>query len=89
MKLKSRQDPDNYITKLEKVKFQLFNTHKAPIYEEALIILVINGLPEEYDFLIDNFHQKMSIGNLNIDDCKEKLRAKYFRNQRWSKTETN
>ena len=34
MKLKSRQDPDHYITKLEKIKYHLFNTHKAPSDKE-------------------------------------------------------
>ena len=78
MKLKSGQEPDYYVTKLENIKSQLVNTHKTTIDYESLIIQVINSLPEEYDSLIDTFHQQMTIGTLEIEDCKEQLRAKFL-----------
>ena len=45
MKLKSGQYPDPYITNLEKLKFQLVNTHKSKMNNDDLITQVINGLP--------------------------------------------
>ena len=70
-KLNGNDDPDTWITKLEKIKWELENNHSDYITEEDFVTRIIILLPQEYDILynslqlqINNSSDTLSVENL-------------------------
>ena len=53
-KLNRNDDPDTWITKLEKIKWELENNHSDYITEEDFVTQIIILLPQEYDILYNS-----------------------------------
>lgn len=78
------QDPEIFITDLEKLRWRLTDKFSVTIDDDDLISKIINSLPKEYDSLIDSFYIQMAAkGGLRVESFREKLQIKYQRLNRW------
>ena len=71
-KLNRNDDPDTWITKLEKIKWELENNHSDYITEEDFVTQIIILLPQEYDILYNRL--QLQINNSSDPLSVEKLR---------------
>ena len=71
-KLNRNDDPDTWITKLEKIKWELENNHSDYITEEDFVTQIIILLPQEYDILYNSL--QLQINNSSEPLSFEKLR---------------
>ena len=87
LKLSKGQDPEQYITKLEKLQWKLNSDFKQALDEEDLLIQIINGLGQDYEVCIDQLQDKLDniIDPLTLEKCREILSNKYQRSIRWNK----
>ena len=70
--LNRNDDPDTWITKLEKIKWELENNHSDYITEEDFVTQIIILLPQEYDILYNSL--QLQINNSSEPLSFEKLR---------------
>ena len=71
--LNRNDDPDTWITKLEKIKWELENNHSDYITEEYFVTQIIILLPQEYDILYNSL--QLQINNSSDPLSVEKLRG--------------
>ena len=60
MKMKSSQDPDEYICALEKMRHRMKEDFKIEVTDEDMVSKILNNLPRNYDSLIDSIHVQMN-----------------------------
>ena len=70
--LNKNDDPDGWITKLEKIKWELENNHNEFMSEEDFLTQIIILLPQEYDLLYNSFQLQINNGSDTL--TTEKLR---------------
>ena len=59
LSLRYNEDPEVFITKMDKIRWRLNVKFKQKITEEYMMIKIINGFPREYDSLIDSLLSQM------------------------------
>ena len=80
MHMKTNDDPDEYLTKLEncrsKMKRKPFN-HE--IKDRDFFIHILNTLPNQYETVVESLERKLGKGTLTITKIKTDLRSKFGR----------
>ena len=71
-------DPDEWITSLERI-VQKLQRMKSSMDEEDLLIHILNNLPEAYESIIESSEKELSKGTLTLSNLKIDLRSKYKR----------
>ena len=61
--LNKNDDPDIWITKLEKIKWELENNHNEFMSEEDFVTQIIILLPQEYDLLYNSLQLQINNGS--------------------------
>ena len=74
-KLKRNDDQDIWITKLEKINWELENNHSDYITEEDFVTQIIILLPQEYDILYNSL--QLQINNSSDPLSLDKLRKQF------------
>ncbi len=77
-KMTGNRDPDDWITELERLR-QKLKILKHEITDDDLMIHIINNIGPTYSNIADQMETDMDKGNLDINDVKNRLRAKYNR----------
>lgn len=80
-KLKKGGDPDEWISKLERLSWRLESNFKSGIEEEDVMIHIINNLTLEYEDVIISLEWQINskVDTLTLDSLKEQLRSKFQR----------
>ena len=60
--LNNNGDPDGWITKHEKIKWELDNNHNEFMSEEDFVTQIIILLPQEYDLLYNSLQLQINNG---------------------------
>ena len=77
-------DPDEWVTKLERIRHRL-RTMKSIISEEDLLIHILNNLPKEYESTIETAEKDLNDGTLSIESLRTIMRARYNRMKKYEK----
>jgi len=70
-------DPDVWISSLEKLRKRLNNDFKCKISEEDLIIQILSNMPQEYDSMTELLSTSLATTGLTLMDLRAFLNAKY------------
>ena len=78
--LSSGEDPDVWITELERKRF-LLKEMKAPVSEIDMLIHIVTNIPEEYETIVDMHQGRIgaSTDPLSVDELRELLNEKFGR----------
>ena len=64
--LNKNDDPDGWITKLEKIKWELENNHNEFMSEEDFVSQIIILIPQEYDLLYNSLQLQINNGSYKL-----------------------
>ena len=80
MKLKTKEDPDVWLTRLEDLKEQLVNAN-AKMEDDDILEHALNNLPKEYEIVVAPLEKRLSaqFNPLTIEELREELNLKYLR----------
>ena len=80
MQIKTTEDPDDYLTKLDNYRSQM---KRKPFHhiikDQDYFIHILNTLPKEYESVVETLERKLGKGTLTISKIKTNLRSKYGR----------
>jgi len=71
------EDPDIWISSLEKLRIRLNKDFKLKICEQDVMIKILNNLPEAYDGTVDLLEKELEKGELELTTLHEKLISKH------------
>lgn len=79
MKLKTKEDPDVWLTRLEDLKGQLVNAN-ARMDDDDVLEHALNNLPKEYEIVVAPLEKRLSaqVDPLTIEELREELNLKYL-----------
>jgi len=80
MKLKTKEDPDVWLTRLEDLKEQLVNAN-ARMNDDDVLEHALNNVPKEYEIVVAPLEKRLSaqFNPLTIEELREELNLKYLR----------
>ena len=81
------QEPETYITKIEKLMLKLNTKFSCRITDNKFLIQVINGIHKDYENLINLFHIQLSNKKdpLTVEAVIEQLQLKHLHSMKWNK----
>ena len=75
---KATRSPDEWIEEMEIIRSRL-SALGVQIYDDDLVMQILEGLPKEYDMLVTLLHARYKIDDLTIESLREELNMYYDR----------